>query len=69
MRDAYLNEITVRNPVDLVPFPRPRLKSERCSMTPEELARIFEAADAEGGAYASGLMLIAATGLATAKSA
>ena len=63
MQDAYLNEIIVRNPVDLVPFPRPRPKTERRSMTPEELSRLFEAADAEGGAYATGLMLIAATGL------
>lgn len=63
MQDAYLNEIIMRNPVDLVPFPRPRPKTERQSMTPEELARLFKAADEEGGAYATGLMLIAATGL------
>lgn len=63
MQDAYLNEIIMRNPVDLVPFPRPRPKTERRSMTPEEIRRLFEATDDEGGAYATGLMLIAATAL------
>ena len=63
MQDAYLNEINMRNPDDLVSFPRPRPKTERRSMTPEEIRRLFEAADEEGGAYATGLMLIAATGL------
>lgn len=63
MQDAYLNEIIMRNPVDLVPFPRPRPKTERRSMTPEEIRRLFEATDDEGGAYATVLMLIAATAL------
>lgn len=63
MQDAYLNEIVPRNAVDLVPFPRPRPKEARKSLTPEEAARLFHCAEAEGGAHATGLMLLIATGM------
>ena len=63
MQDAYLNEIVPRNAVDLVPFPRPRPKETRKSLTPDEAARLFHCAEAEGGAHATGLMLLIATGM------
>ena len=63
MQDAYLNEIVPRNAVDLVPFPRPRPKENRKSLTPDEAARLFQCAEAEGGVHATGLMLLIATGM------
>lgn len=63
MQDAYLNEIVPRNAVDLVPFPRPRPKETRKSLTPDEAARLFQCAEAEGGVHATGLMLLIATGM------
>ena len=63
LQDAYLNEIIPRNPADLVPFARPKPKSERTSLTPEEAARLFHCAEEEGGAYGTALMLLIATGM------
>ena len=56
-------EIIPRNPADLVPFARPKPKSERTSLTPEEAARLFQYAEEEGGAYGTALMLLIATGM------
>jgi integrase len=63
MQAAYMDEIIMRNPCDLVKFPRPKPAEERSSLTPEETARLYKCAFEEGGSHAIGLMLMITTGM------
>lgn len=63
MQAAYMDEIIMRNPVDLVKFPRPRPQEERNSLDEERVAELFRLADETNGAYATALMLMILTGM------
>lgn len=63
MQAAYMDEIIIRNPCDLVKFPRPRPQEERNSLDEQKAAELFSIADETGGAYATALMLMVLTGM------